>query len=112
MLSPNFLSQLKTDFETFGRLPAEDINELFVTSAVKQIEAYLNTELSEEDVVTDMRLAVINLSLFFYNNRDFQNRSKESAVWQFVSGLLSFYYPDNKFTDRDKDSSNSIESDQ
>ena len=112
MLSPNFISELKTELETFGRLPAEDINSLFINASIEQIQNYLNIEFNDADIDNQSKLAILNLALFFYNNRDFQSKAKEGAVWQFVTGLVSFYLDETKYTDRDDNSTNSIESDQ
>ena len=103
------ITELKELFETFGRLPSEDINKTFVQAAVQWVQEHLNKELADDDVSPQISLALINLSLFFYNQRDFQSKTKEAAVYNYVRGLLEFYYPQSKFISRDKDDTNSLD---
>ena len=108
-LSEGKITELKTGFENFGRLPSEDSNTLFVKASVLSIQQHLNTTLEDSDINAQYEMAIYNLGLFYFNNKDFQEKQKEPAVLLFIGNLLGFYFPESKFIDRDSDSSNSIE---
>ena len=90
MLSDSVINNLKTDFETYGRLPSEDFNKTFLRATEKIVNGFIDKELVDDNLNdADLKIAFLMHSLFLYNNRDFLNKQSGTAVYRELSNLLA-----------------------
>ena len=86
-------ADLKAAFETFGKLPAEDLNNDFLKAAASLIENKMDfdseTEFSVQLVNSEVKIAVFITALWLSENRDFMNRLDAEAVSLQVDRILS-----------------------
>lgn len=91
MLQKTELDTLQTEFETFGRLPSETNNQLFVKSSVELIEKKLDQDIDQAllDANASLKTAIFSLSLFLYNARDFVKPLDQKTINTHVDQLCS-----------------------